>query len=123
MHKFKLFAFTVLTMLVVSACSQRAATSQEAIELSKAKQSVEEQVDFLIGEANAFVNSQKFDEAINTAKYVLAELDKNSQEAQSIIEKAKAELERLAREKMDEAKAEANKAIDDVKGKISSFGK
>lgn len=122
MKKTVLFLIALAVVLSASACEQRAATSQEAINLAKEKQTIEAQVDYLISQANSFVSSQKFDEAINTAKYILAELDQNSQEAQGIIESAKAGLEKLAQQKIEEAKAEAGKTLDDVKGKISGFG-
>ena len=85
-------------------CGQRAQNSSEAIELSKAKATVEAQAQFLVGQANSFVNSENFDEAIKTAKYILSKLDAQSPEAQSIIEKAKTEIKKLADAKLAEAK-------------------
>ena len=59
--------------------------------------------------------NQQFDEAIDTARYILNKLDSNSTEAKSIIEKAKAELEKLAKQKAEELK----KGVTD---KLGSFG-
>ena len=82
---------SVLTIFMVLGCGQRAQSSSEAIELSKAKATVEEQAKYLVQQANSFISSDKFDEAIATAKYVLSNLDANSAEAKSIIEKAQAD--------------------------------
>ena len=51
---------------------------------------VEEQVNYLVSQANAFINSQEFDQAIKTSQYILRNLDKSSEEAKGIIETAKA---------------------------------
>lgn len=98
----------------VSGCSQasKSANSQEAIQVSKNYKTVEEQVNYLVTQANQFINSQKFDEAVNTAKYILSDLDKNSAAAQGILEKAKNELAK-----------QASGALDSLKNKISEAGK
>ena len=96
---------------VALSCGQKAKSSSEAIELSKDKTSVEAQTKHLVLQANGFLNSKQFDEAVNTAKYVLRKLDANSIEAKKIIEEAKKKLEKIALENMSE-----------VKGRIGSFG-
>jgi hypothetical protein len=108
-----LVAVLMISAFGIVGCAQKAktASSSEAIEQAKQMQSVEDQVKFLVSEANAFLNSQKFDEAVNTAKYVLGQLDANSQDAKSIIEKAQAELKKLAEQKMQ-----------DVKGALGNIG-
>ena len=107
--------YSILTVLLligsVSGCAKQqpqAATADQAIEQSKSQGSVDAQAKYLVSEANAFVNSQKFDEAIATAKYVLANLDANSQEAKSVIEKATAELKAMAEQKAQELKNKLN---------------
>jgi len=92
--------------LSVAGCAQqpKAANSQEAIEQAKALETAEAQAKYLISQANAFVNSKDFDQAIQTAKYVLANLDSESKEAQSIIEKATTQLKKMAEEKAAEMK-------------------
>ena len=107
----KLSIAGLIVALMVLGCGQRAQNSGEAIELSKAKTSVEAQAKYLVGQANGFINSGQFDEAIKTAKYVLSNLDSNSTAAQDIIEKAKAELKKLADQKLQE-----------VKGQLGSLG-
>lgn len=116
------FVFSLLLCFTALGCSQRAMNSQEAIEKAKAKPNVEAQVNYLVGQANSLINSDAFDEAIKIAKHILSELDNNSDEAKSIIERAKAGLKKMAQKKADELKAEANKKIDDAKKKLGSFG-
>ena len=105
----KALLITVLltgAVLAVSSCSQqpKAANSRQAIEQSKAMSTTQEQAKYLVSQANAFVNSNNFDEAIQTAKYILANLDADSAEAKSIIEKAAAELKNVAMQKTEEMK-------------------
>ncbi len=107
----KILAVSLIIGVVALGCGQRTQSSSEAIELSKAKATVEEQANYLVRQANSFINSDNFDEAIKTAKYILSNLDSNSTEAQGIIEKAQAELKKLAEQK-----------IQDVKSKLGSLG-
>ncbi len=123
--KIKALVMVMLCLMLgvfVTGCGQRAANSQDAIEQSKAKPTVEAQVDYLVGQANGFVNSEEFDEGIAVGKYILSELDKNSEEAKSVIQKAKEKLKKMAEQKAEELKEEAKKKLGDVKGKLGSFG-
>ena len=103
----------VLSAVILAGCSQppKAANSEQAIQQASNMPTNEGRINYLISEANAFIDSKKFDEAINIAQYVLAYLDKQSQEAQSILEKAKTELAALAKEKAGEIAGE-------MKGKL-----
>ncbi len=121
--KSKFFIGVLLSFLVLGCSQSTAVNSQEAIEKAKAKPTVEAKVDYLVKEAKTFINKEKFDEGIKTAKFILNNLDKDSKEAKSIMEQAKAKLQALADKKAKELKAEANKKLSDVKGKIKSFGK
>ncbi|MCK5179882.1 MAG: hypothetical protein KAR32_10160 [Candidatus Omnitrophica bacterium] len=109
--KIKIFVVGLIIGFVALGCGQKAKSSSEAIELSKAKATVEAQAKYLIQQANGFINSDQFDEAIKTAKYVLSNLDSKSTAAQGIIEKAQAELKEIA-----------NQKIQEVKGKLGSLG-
>ena len=97
---------TSIFLMSVAGCSQqpKAADSQQAIEQSKSMGTVEAQTKYLIDQANAFVNSKDFDQAIQTAKHVLANLDTNSMEAKSVIEKATEEMKKMAQQKAEELK-------------------
>lgn len=113
MNKFsnKTFILGLAVVLMAFGCGQRAQSSSEAIDLSKAKATVEAQAQYLVAQANGFINSDQFDEAIKTARYVLSNLDSNSTAAQDIIAKAQAELKKIADQKLQE-----------VKEKLGSFG-
>ena len=65
--KKKILALGLIIGLVAFGCGQKAQSSAEAIDLAKAKATVEEQAKFLVQQANSFVNSDQFDEAIKTA--------------------------------------------------------
>jgi hypothetical protein len=101
---------TALTLGVMG-CAKKAANSQEAIATSQQMKTVDEQVKYLVSQANSFINSKQFDQAIQTAQHILSNLDQNSAEAKSIIEKAKAELQKAAQG-----------AVADVQKKLGSFG-
>jgi len=75
------------------------------IEEAKTMETAEQQAKYLISQANAFINSDEFDQAINTAQYIISNLDKNSQEAKSIIETAKAEMKKAAQQAVEDAKS------------------
>jgi len=108
----KKFTLAVLTMVIAlsAGCAPKpqAATADQAIEQSKSMGAPQEQAKYLVSQANAFVNSQKFDDAIASAKYVLANLDANSVEAKNIIEKATAEIKAMAEQKAQELKNKLN---------------
>jgi len=92
------------------------ANSKEAIAQAKGLETVEDQAQYLIGEAKAFISSKKFQESVNIAQYVLSNLDKNSTDAKSLLEKAKAGLKVEVEKRVEEAKKE-------FKGKIDALGK
>ncbi|MDD5019986.1 MAG: hypothetical protein PHH75_00295 [Candidatus Omnitrophica bacterium] len=94
----------VIASFIAAGCAKKAASSSEAISQAETMQTADQKVDYLVGQANAFLNSKEYDEAIKTAKYVLANLDKDSQEAQGIIEKAKNMLSAEAKGMMDDMK-------------------
>ena len=102
---FSVVSVVLLAALVVG-CAQKpkAANSKEAVEQAKQLENVEAQVQYLVKEANAFINSKQFDEAVNTAKYILSNLDKESAQAKTILEKAQEELKKLAEAKAQELK-------------------
>lgn len=91
-----IFTAIVFAGFLTGGCAKKEANSQQAIEQSKSMKTVDEQVKYLTGQANDFINSKQFDQAIATAKYVLANLDPNSSEAKSILAKAQAELTKTA---------------------------
>ncbi len=97
-------------MLATTGCTQKAASVDEAIQNAQPLQTVQQKADYLIKQAEAFYNSKEFQQAIQIAQYVLSNLNKDSQPAKDLIEKAKAQLQ-----------ATAQKAAGDVSNKL--FGK
>ena len=103
----KILAASVMlcvVMVAMAGCAQKPQSegSSEAIQQAMQLKTVEEQANYLVKEANAFLNSQKFDDAVNTAKYVLSSLDANSDKAKTILEKAQVELKKVAEAKVAE---------------------
>jgi DNA repair ATPase RecN len=99
-----------LGMLLSTGCTKKSASVNEAIQNSESLKTVEEKVSYLVKQAEVFYNSKEFQQAIQTAQYILSNLDKNSQSAKDLIEKAKAQIQ-----------AAAEKAVGGVSNKI--FGK
>jgi len=113
MKKALLFVIVIglsLGVFLNAGCTKKAASVSEAIQNSRALKTVQEQANYLVSQAQAFYNSKEFQQAIQAAQYVLGNLDKNSQAAKDLIEKAKAQLQ-----------AAAQKAVVDAKNKL--FGK
>lgn len=94
-------------MLVNAGCTKAASSANEAIQSAQALPTIKEKTDYLVKQAEAFYNSKEFQQAIQVAQYVLSNLDQNSQPAQSLIEKAKVQLQ-----------AAAQKAITDASNKL-----
>ena len=91
-------------MVVAGGCAQKAASSSEAIQHAKTLKTPEEQANYLVSQAKAFVNSKEFAEATKIAQYVLSNVDSNSQAARQVLEDAKAHLAQAAQGAASEAK-------------------
>ena len=89
---------------LVGCGQQKAGSSSEAINTAKAMQTVEEKANYLVGQAKAFYSSKEFQQAVDVARYVLSYVDKDSQAAKDLLEKAKTALTEAAKAKLDEAK-------------------
>jgi hypothetical protein len=114
MKKIYLVAVAGMLMsgLALTGCAKKSADSGAAVQQAQTLKTTDEKVQYLIGQANAFLSSKEFDQAIKTAQYVLSNLDANSADAKSIIEKAKAELQKVG-----------TQAVNDLKQGLGSFGK
>jgi outer membrane PBP1 activator LpoA protein len=95
-------------------CSQKPAAenASQAIEQSKTQGTVQQQADYLVGQAKAFLNEKNYDQAMATANHVLSNLDQNSQAAKDILVKAKEDMQKTAQV-----------AVDDMKNKLGGLGK
>jgi len=91
-----LMMFLVLSVVVAGCGPKKEASGSAAIEKSKSLQTTEEKVDYLIKQAEAFYNSDDFQNSVDVAQYVLATLDKDSGEAKALLEKAKEQLKGAA---------------------------
>ena len=113
MKNFKLLLVGALVLVSTYGCAQKqSANAQEAIRQSKMQASVQDQVDYLAGQAKAFINSKNFDQAITVANYILSSLDQNSQAAKDILGQAKTEMQKVART-----------AMSDMRNKLGNLGK
>ena len=118
MKNFKNFFLVVglVPFILMSGCAKEklkpSANAQEAINRSKMQDSVQHQVNYLIEEGQDFVYSKNYNQAMMVAKYILASLDANSQEAKDIFDQAKAEMQKAAQT----AKTE-------MKNKLGTLGK
>jgi len=107
--------FLTLGSGLIGCSQQKADSSSAAIQAAKAMETAEQKVDYLIGQAKSFYNSKEFQNAIDTAQYILTQLDKDSQTAKSLLEKAKDALAAKAKEAVDSATEGMSK-------KIGNFG-
>ncbi|MBN3037947.1 MAG: hypothetical protein JW869_00855 [Candidatus Omnitrophica bacterium] len=113
----KVFLGAICVALLFSFCfagcgAKKAESSKAAIEQAKTMETVEQKADYLIGQAKAFYSSKEFQDAIDVAQYILRYLDKDSQEAKDLVNKAK-----------DALAAQAQKVMEDAKKGLSEFGK
>jgi len=117
-NKILLLVLCVVFVAGIMGCSQqpKTANSKEAIAQAKSLATAQEKAKYLLNEANAFINSEKFEDSIRITKYVLSKVDKNSVDAKTLLEKAQVELKAYAVKKAEEAKAA-------LKEKMGSLGK
>lgn len=98
--------------LVAAACGpKKAASSEEAIENAKAMETTEQKIDYLISQAEAFYKSEQYKDAMESARYVLKNLEKDSQEAKEILEKARKEVGSV----VDDMKESIQKGVEGFK--------
>lgn len=108
-----LLVVSIATVSLLAGCGPKKADSpSQALQAAKALKTADEQINYLIGQANAFYSSKEYKQSIEIAQYVLRELDKNSSQAKAIIEKAKAQLESAAKS-----------AAGDLQKNLGTFGK
>lgn len=107
-----LLVLSIVSLGLFSCGPKKEATSKDAIKVAESMSTLKEKADYLIGQAKAFYGSKQFQDAIDSAQYVLRYLDKESEEAKGLIQKAK-----------DALTTQAQKAVDDAKKAMSDFGK
>lgn len=91
--------------LLLAGCgAQKAGSSTEAIDYAKTLATVQEQTNYLVGQAKAFYASKEFQNAVDTAQYILRYLDKDNTQAQSLLTEAKDSIAAQLKQKAEEAK-------------------
>lgn len=105
-----LAAIAIAGLGVLAGCSKQAASSSEAIQHAKTLKTLKQQADYLMSQAQAFVDSQDYQEAIKTAQYVLLSVDVHSSAATDLLEQAKAKVA-----------ADAQAVVGDTKKPIKRF--
>lgn len=107
MRKHFLCAFVfclILTFALPGYGAKKAASGQEAIEQSITLATAQKKAAYLIQQAKAFYNLKDFQGTIAIAQYILTNVDKASQEAKNLLQKAKDTLEAIARQNADKLK-------------------
>ena len=85
--------FGLCLCLTLAGCGQKkAASGEEAVSNARAMETTQEKVDYLVKQAEAFYKSEQYKDAVESARYVLKNLEKDSEEAKEIIAKAQKEL-------------------------------
>ena len=99
--------------LILTGCgAKKAESGSDAIKTAKTMETAQEKADYLVGQAKAFYNSKEFQDAVDVAQYILRYVDRDSQAAKDLLQKAK-----------DALTAQAKSAVEDAKKKFSGFGK
>jgi hypothetical protein len=106
-HGLVLAVIAMAGLGVLAGCSKQAASSSEAIQHAKTLKTLEQQADYLVSRAQAFVNSEDYQEAIKTAQYVLSSVDAHSRAAADLLGQARAKLAADAQAVVDDAKKPA----------------
>ncbi|MCK4859218.1 MAG: hypothetical protein KAS87_01530 [Candidatus Omnitrophica bacterium] len=101
-----------LSLVLVGCGEKKVASSNEAIQTAKSMETTQEKVDYLTKQAKAFYNSKEFQQAVDIAQYILRYVDKDSQAAKDLLEKAK-----------DALASQVKGAAEDVKKRLGDFGK
>ena len=92
-----------------------AENSQEAIAVAKTLATVADKKNYLIEQAMSLYNSEKLQDVINIAQYILQYLDKDSQAAAGLLEKAKQALTAKTQEAV-------GGVMGGIKDKLPGFG-
>ena len=93
-----------LALLALGCGQKKAGSSQEAINTAQAMQTVQQKIDYLIGQAETFYNSKAYPDAVAACQYVLSNLDKESQKALQVLNKAKQEMASSAQKALGDLK-------------------
>ncbi len=88
--------------------NQPAADAQTAINNSKSLPNLQDQIKYLIGQAQNFLAQKKMNDVLAIGQYILSTLDPNNPEAKALLEQAQAGV---------------SEAVSGMTNKIKAFGK
>ncbi|MFH1772128.1 MAG: hypothetical protein ABH872_04855 [Candidatus Omnitrophota bacterium] len=91
-----------------------AANAKEALDFAKNYTAAKGKVDYLLRQAKSLYESRKFQDVVDIAQYILSNINKNSSEANGLLEQAK---EAVALQ----AKQLGQKAVEGVGSKINDL--
>ena len=110
-RRFLILFILLAAFAVVGGCgrqTQNSVSSQDAIQVAQNKPSKEEKIKYLAQQAQQFISSKKYDQAVDVAQYILDNLDSRSASALAILEKANDEMQQVAQGAVDDAKKKLN---------------
>ena len=100
-----------LSLSLTAFCETPTTTTVKAvIAQAKTLPTVKAKADYLVSEAKKFYSAKNFKPVVDVCQYVLQNVDKNSVQAKSLLDKAKEQL-----------KIAAQNAVSNVKGKLGNF--
>ena len=83
-----MMVFCLLTGIALTGCGTRkAATSQDAIKISQTIEGKDKQEEYLLVQAQAFVDAKDFKGGLNLARYTLTAVNRDSKAAREMIRK------------------------------------
>ena len=87
-------AISLMVPFCLAGCAKQevAESGRAAISQAAQMETTEAKVKYLIGQAKAMYNSEKFQDAIDVARYILRWLDKDSQAAKDLLREAQSAL-------------------------------
>lgn len=112
---FYCFLCLILSLFVYGCGQKKAASSKEAIEKSKTMATLEEKVDYLTEQAEAFYESKEYKEAMDTAQYVIDNLKADAQKAKRILEESQTKFKSVAEKMVADLKEKVNNTIKDFR--------
>jgi hypothetical protein len=87
----------LLSLLIAGCGTEKARSSQEAIDNARSIQNVVERADYLISQAKAFYNAKDFKNTVDISIYVIQYLDSKSRAAHDLLERSNSALKAQSR--------------------------
>lgn len=95
MRKFAviIMALCLVVNFSLAGCgAKKADTGTDAIEQAKTMKTVDQKKEYLLDQAQAFINAREFQYAIDVIQYTLKNVDANSEEAKKLLSKAQSAM-------------------------------